>query len=129
MLPPIRRDVRAIAEALFTTEQGPPPTERLDWLLEELEDFLDRVGSGTRLGLYGAAAALAALTPLAALHPEPIAAMPLSLRIEALNKIEGGPASGLVLALKAILCILYYEHPEAAREVGFDGACMVEEAA
>jgi hypothetical protein len=30
----------------------------------------------------------------------------------------------LLLALKTILCILYYEHPDAAAEIGFDGECM-----
>jgi len=28
-----------------------------------------------------------------------------------------------VLALKSILSLLYFEHPDAAREIGFDAAC------
>lgn len=35
--------------------------------------------------------------------------------------MEKSFASPPVLAVKAILCILYYEHPDAAREVGFVG--------
>ena len=45
-------------------------------------------------------------------------------RIRALTRLEerfGEP----LLAVKAMLCLLYYEHPDAAREVGFDGQCLV----
>ena len=33
-----------------------------------------------------------------------------------------------LFAVKAILSMLYYEHPDAAREMGFDGACMEDDA-
>ena len=37
---PLRPAARAFAEALFSTHDGPPPAERLDWLMEELDEIL-----------------------------------------------------------------------------------------
>ena len=33
------RSARAVSEALFSTESGPPPAARLDWLEADLGDF------------------------------------------------------------------------------------------
>ena len=121
----VRREARAVAEALFADERGAPPSARLDWLEAELADFLSHVGGGARASFYGALGALCLLAPIAARSPRRLSRMSLAERTEALSQVEGGPAAGLVLAVKAVLCILYYEHPEAAREVGFDGACKV----
>jgi hypothetical protein len=67
------------------------------------------------------------LSPLLAGRLRLLPALPLELRISALGTLErrfGEP----LLAVKAMLCLLYYEHPGAARDVGFDGQCLLPRA-
>lgn len=117
--------VRAIAEALFMTHAGPPPAERLDWLVREAEDFLARAGARSRFVVGLATFVVGLLAPLVVLRFVPLARMPVRERARALSALEdrfGAP----VLAVKAMLCILYYEHPDAASAVGFDGRCLTD---
>jgi hypothetical protein len=116
------RRLRVVAEAVFSTEHGAPPAARLDWLLAELEDFLARAGSRTRGVLGLAVFAVTVLAPLFAGHLPPLGRLPLRERARALTLLERSRFGAPVLAVKALLCVLYYEHPDAAREVGFDGA-------
>ena len=45
-------------------------------------------------------------------------------RIAALTQMEKSPlVAAPLLAIKALLCTLYYEQPDAAREIGADDAC------
>ncbi|MEZ4375738.1 MAG: hypothetical protein R3B07_33315 [Polyangiaceae bacterium] len=115
----------AIAECLFVSSSGPPPKARLNWLGRELDDFLERIGADARssylLGLF----ALSVLGPLLSISVTPLRSMDLEQRARALSKVESSFASGLLLAVKAMLCIIYYEHPDAAQSIGFDGRCML----
>lgn len=116
---------RTIAEALFMTDQGPPPAERLDWLAREAEDFLARAGARSRFVVGLALLAVGVLAPLVVFRFVSLARMAVRERARALQRLEdtfGAP----VLAVKALLCVLYYEHPDAARAVGFDGKCLKE---
>ena len=38
------QQLRAFAEALFSTEAGAPPAARMDWLIGEMDDYLVRAG-------------------------------------------------------------------------------------
>lgn len=113
-----------IAEAVFATASGPPPPARLDWLAIELEDFLARAGARTRFVLWLARLAVAVLAPLSIARFVPLARLPVAERSRALSRLEHSFLGAPVLAVKALLCVLYYEHPDAAREVGFDGKCL-----
>lgn len=116
---------RAVAEALFLTRDGPPPGDRLDWLARELEDFLARSGSRSRLVVGFALFVIGVLAPLLSLRLVSLARMPVLERARCLARLEdtfGAP----VLAVKAMLSVLYYEHPDAARFVGFDAAECLE---
>jgi hypothetical protein len=117
---------RTVAEALFLTALGPPPRARLDWLQNEVEDFLARAGARARFVVGLALLAVCVLAPLAVGALRPLSSMSVERRARALGRLEdvfGAP----VLAVKALLSVLYYEHPDAAREVGFDGACLLDE--
>jgi hypothetical protein len=116
--------LRAVAEALFSTESGPPSPARIDWLLLEIEDFLARAGPRTRLVLGLAVLAVNVLAPLCVLRLISLRRMPLAQRVHALRRLENSRLSAPLFAVKALLSLIYYEHPEAAREVGFDGECM-----
>jgi hypothetical protein len=120
--------VEALAEALFSTEAGAPPRERLKWLSRELDDFMARAGARSRLVLRASVLCIAVVAPLLIRKLGPLRSLPLAQRTEALERMESGTFALPLLAVKAILCILYYEHPDAAREIGFDGRCMLERA-
>ena len=113
---------RAVSEALFLTVEGPPPADRITWLVNELEDFLARAGARTRFVIGLAMLAVAVLAPLASFRLRSLASMDVEERARVLERLENvfGPP---VLAVKALLCVLYYEHPDAQRHIGFDTEC------
>lgn len=122
--PGLVRRLSVIAEAVFSVGALGPPPERLDWLRRELDDFLSRAGGQTRLVLSLAVWAVWLLAPLSCGRFRSLASLPIRERAYALSHLEdrfGAP----VLAVKALLCVHYYEHPDVAREIGFDGQCLV----
>ncbi|MFO0547649.1 MAG: hypothetical protein U0271_04625 [Polyangiaceae bacterium] len=111
-------EARAFAEALFSTDDGPPPSERLDWLMVELADFIEQAGARTEFIMRaGLGVATWAAPPLVGNAP-PLARVPVEARARALERLERSPFGLPLLAVKAILCILYYEHPDVLREAG-----------
>jgi len=116
--------VEALAEALFLTADGPPPVERVRWLSREVDDFFARSGSKSRLVFVLSLFAVGLLAPLHVRSAKSLRAMPVALRGEAIGRLERGIFALPLLALKAILCIIYYEHPDASLEIGFDGTCL-----
>ena len=124
----MRAASEAVAEALFSTEEGPPPSERLAWLVEDLDDFVARAGARARLVYLLCLVALTFGAPLLIGRLSPIHRLSASDRMEALTRAERGAMGMAVFGAKALLSILYYEHADAARAVGFDGACLLEPA-
>ena len=117
--------LRNVAEAIFVTDEGPPPKERLDWLALECEDFLARSGARTLWVLRLALFALGVLAPLSILRFTSLGKLPVSERVRALAQLEHGRLGAPVVAVKAFLCVIYYEHPDAAAQIGFDGQCLL----
>lgn len=118
------RALSAIAEALFSRGGTPPPRERLEWVALEAEDFLARAGLRTRFVLSLLVWLVCVLSPLTVGRFARLPSLPLNERIVALAALErrfGEP----LLAVKAVLCLLYYEHPDGARDAGFDGECAL----
>ena len=114
---------RVLAEALFARADGPPPVSRLDWLEWQVEDFLARAGTQSRLFFSFLLWLCSWLAPLFILRLRGLGGLSLPERTRALAALErrfGEP----LLAIKAILCLIYYEHPDAARSVGFDDRCL-----
>lgn len=112
------RDARNFAEALFSDEAGPPPAERLDWLMRELEDFVDQGGARVRAILVGGLLAATWAAPAFARKRPPLGRLSIADRIAALDALEHSPLGLPLLGVKAILCILYYEHPDVLRDAG-----------
>jgi len=120
------REMVLIASALFASHRGAPPPGRLHWLIAELNDFLYGAGLKARL-LMGFSATLATwVSPLLVRRLPPLSRLTASERIEALEALEASTLGTPLFALKAILSLLYYEHPDAAAEVGFDGKSLLE---
>jgi hypothetical protein len=120
----MRLATHAVAEALFTTEGGPPPKDRLDWLVDDLDHFLAHAGPRSRLIYRLCLLAVSALAPLLVWRLPPFRGLSTAKRMEALERLERSPFALTVFGCKMLLCILYYEHPDSAREIGYDGRCM-----
>ena len=114
----------AIASAVFATDAAAVSPERLSYLEREFEDFLARSGPRARLMLSSMIWLVVLVAPLLIGKLGPLGALSPGDRMRALDRLERGFGEPLV-AVKAILCLLYYEHPDAAREVGFDGECRL----
>ena len=113
--------LRAFAEALFSTEAGPPSPDRMDWLMREMDGYLQLAGPGARLIFGLALFAVAWLSPLFVYRLPTLRLLEVPQRVEALTRMEASFASAPVLAVKAFLCVVYYEHPDVQREVGHVG--------
>jgi len=116
--------LRAVAEAIF--HRGSPiPTARLDFIESEMSATLDAAGPRARtlflLCLFG----LVVLAPLWVGRLPTLLRLPLRLRVRALSRMEDNPLGApLVLAVKASLCILYYEQPAVAAELQATPRCL-----
>lgn len=119
------RTARAVAECLFTTRRGPPDAARLDWLLDEVDDYLKGAGSRARSIFRASTLAIEAVGPLYARRPLPFSRLSYERRLVALERLEAGPLGLAVFGVKAPLCFIYYEHPTSAAEIGYDGECLV----
>lgn len=118
--------VRAIAEAMFASASGPPPAERIDWLVADYLDFVRAAGVRPRLLLGSALRAVTWVAPLAVGRRPPLGRLGVADRCRALERTEGSALGLAVLALEAILCIIYFEHPDAQRDIGVDTSCLGE---
>jgi hypothetical protein len=118
-----RASLRAFAEALFSEAGRPPPADRLDWLVDDFDDFLRQGGARARLGFKALLLVVSVVAPVTVWRLLPLRALPLATRIEALERFERTPAGLAIYALKALVCLVYYEHPDAARSIGYEGTC------
>ena len=118
------RAARHLAEALFATEDGPPPAARLDWLERDLGDFFGHVSWRARLLFRACVFTVSVFAPLLVLRVPTLGRLAVEDRVRAVHALERTPLSLPLLAAKAILCLVYFEHPDAAEEIGWDQECM-----
>lgn len=128
----VQRAARGVAEALFAYEvheayeaygEGAEKA-RFDWLEEDFTAFYGHSQGRARLVLSVALLALAWIAPLFVFRFGPLWRLPVALRTEALERIESSPLAPTALAAKAILCILWFEHPETMRETSTEPTCL-----
>lgn len=124
--PSVMSRLRLLTEAIFGDLGGPPPPARVDWVVAEVEDVLAHAGPQMRLTMAAATLAIVWTAPLCIGRLGSLGALPFRERVRAVGALEASGLGGPVLAVKALLCILYYEHTDAAAEVGFDGECRGE---
>ena len=99
-------------------------TGRLDWVERELRSFLGHAGAQARFVFGASVYAVTLLGPLVAGKFGAFAGLGLADRMHVLEKVEKSFLSTPLLGVKAILCIVYFEHPEAARHIGATGECL-----
>jgi hypothetical protein len=126
--PLTNRAVRFVAEALFYRDR-PVPEARLAFLQAETLELLQTAGPRARTLFVLCLLGVFLLAPLFVRRLPTLGRLPLPLRIEALRRMEDSALGApLVLAVKAALCVLYYEQPEAAREIGGGTPCLLPKA-
>lgn len=108
----------AIAEAAFSTEAGAPPAARIEWLRREYVDLMSRASFRGRFYFGAGAWVVRVLAPLMIGKLRSFHRLSLSDRVLALRRFEAHPLGSILIALRAILCLLWYEHPEVVREIG-----------
>lgn len=126
LTPGMRANAIALSEALFATRKGPPPAETLNWLADELDDFLRRAGARARWSMRLCLLAVAWMVPLFARRVGGFATMDLAARTHGLERMEASSLGVPFFGAKAILCVLWYEHEENAEHAGYDGVSLVE---
>jgi hypothetical protein len=113
-----------VAEALFSPDGETVDRERLDWLEEDFADFFARAHGNARLILRASLLALMWVAPWFVFTPRPLASLPIRRRAQALERLEGSPLAPAALAVKAMLCILWFEHPRTQEETGTGASCL-----
>lgn len=121
----MRLATHAFAETLFTTVEGPPPKERLDWLVDDLDDFFAQAGTRARFAYRLCLWAVSLFAPLLIFRLPPFRRLSRERRTHALERMERSFLGLAVFGAKAVVCLVYYEHPEAARFIGYDGSCLL----
>lgn len=116
---------RLVAEALFCDEDGPPPAARLDWLETDLGDFFGHVSRRARLIFWVCLTSTYVVGPLLLGRLATFAGLSVADRVRAIERLERSPLSIALLGAKAILSFVYFEHPDAAREIGWDQECKL----
>jgi hypothetical protein len=126
MPPYLEAPLLALARGLYDRGQG-VPEERAAWAVNDLGSFLEHAGRRTSL-LLAVATLVLEWCPLFF-----IGAFSRMSRLsnERLSRyLERFDRSRLALVLmlpKALLSLVYYEHPDAIRETGYDGQCLLGE--
>ncbi len=109
---------KAVAEVLFEGPQGVPNPQRIDWLIDDIDHFLRTVGGRSKVVFQAALIAVATLGPVMVGRLGAFHTLPLELRLKALERLEKSPGGMAVFAVKTLMCLHWFEHPDSAREVG-----------
>ncbi|WP_169791346.1 hypothetical protein [Sandaracinus amylolyticus] len=120
-----RDNARALAEALWTRDgTSAPPSERLTWFVDDLGDFIGHLNTRARLLFLACLTTITWAGPLLIGRLGRLRSLSIADRVRAVHAVEKNPVASLALfAAKAIVSIVWYEHPDNAREIGWDQRC------
>jgi hypothetical protein len=122
------RALYSVAEVLFATADGTPPPARLRWLVLDVQAMIDHIGGRGPFVFRLSLLLVSVVAPLLVFKPKPLRTLSYEDRVRALDRYERSPLGLTLFVLKAMLCIVWYEHPGSAREVGFDGRALLHRA-
>lgn len=120
----VRETARTVAEALFSPDGSPPDTARLEFIEEDFGDFYARSNGSARLVLRLSLFALMWVAPWFIFRPLPLSSLSLPQRARALERLESSPLGPAALAVKAMLCVLWFEHPTTQAETNTAASCL-----
>lgn len=121
-----RDNARALAEALWSRDgERPPPEDRLAWFVDDLSDFVGHLNTRARLLFLACLTSITWAGPLLVFRAGRLRSLSIPDRVRAIHAVEKHPLASLALfATKAIVSIVWYEHPDNAREIGWDQRCL-----
>ena len=112
------RTVRAVGEALFSDGKVAPAAGPLDWACDEYGDLMSRATAKGRLIFLLATVVVSVFAPIGVRRLPGLHRLDLATRVRALSRFEEGRLGFALVAIRALLCLVYYEHPEVGRSVG-----------
>lgn len=122
-----KRILRSLAEAFFTDPNDPADRgadQRFAWLVDDVDDFISQASPALRFGTR-TALILVELCPLFFVRRFALcSSLSLKEREHYLATVEAATmprVALLVVMFKTLMTILYFEHPEAAPHLGYDG--------
>ncbi|MBT3221444.1 MAG: hypothetical protein HN348_20365 [Proteobacteria bacterium] len=122
----LRKTALSVAEAIFFDGQPPPP-DRVAWMCDELDEHLSCCGPRAGLVVSASLHAVSAFAPTLVGRRPPFRRLEVQQRVKALQRMEKLPGAALaVLALKSLMCIIYYEHPDGVAFLGADDHCLID---
>lgn len=111
---------RSMADVLFDGGEG-IPAERLDYAVGELRDYSSRMGWQSRIAL-GFALWVVSFAPfLLWFQFRRFENLPKDRRLACLIALEQSKLGMLLVVLKTVLSMVYFEHPDALAATGYDG--------
>lgn len=118
-----RRALATIAEAVFADDDGAPESRRIHWVVEQTRQYAEDVGGKATLAFRVGLFATNWIAPILVGSLPPMRRLSLAGRVRALERYEASPLGLSLFAVKLFLSISWFEHPDVADEVGFDGLC------
>lgn len=122
-----KRILFAMAEAFFTDPDDPADRgapQRFAWLVDDVDDFISQASPALRWGTR-IAAVLVDVAPIFFIGRfARCSSLPLVDRERYLARVEASTVprvAVLVVMFKTLMTVLYFEHPEAAPHLGYDG--------
>ncbi len=120
-----RAHARALAEALWSRDgKSAPSRERLAYFEDDLSDFVGHLNPRARLLFLACLGTITWIAPLLAGRLGRFGSLSIEERIRVIHALEKSPASLALIAVKAIVSIVWFEHPDTAREIGWDQRCL-----
>lgn len=119
-----KRTVAHVGSVLLADASGPPPENQMRWACHELDAMLTEIGGRGKFIFRASLFAVSLLAPLMIFRFPPIRRLSFETTTHALERFEKSPFGMMLFAVQTLLCIVYFEHPNAAAEIGFDGQCL-----
>jgi hypothetical protein len=116
--------LRAIAEALFASDVPADP-KRIAWVAGDFCDFAASATGRARTIFVLGVWVLTWIAPLFVFRTGPLESLELDLRSRALEKIEASFLGFAALGPKAILCMIWFEHPDTRKETRTEMTCLM----
>lgn len=116
-----KKTVAHVGSVLLEDASGPPPENQMRWACHELDAMLNEIGGRGKFIFRASLLVVSLLAPLMIFRLPPIRRMSFEATAHALERFERSPLGMMLFAVQTMLCIVYFEHPDAAVTMDFDG--------
>ena len=116
--------VRALAEAMFAHDRE-PEASRLDGFVDEVDSYVSHASRTLRFGLLVMLQVIRFAPLLLLWRFATFESLACPDRVHVLERMERSrfvPLTLVLVAFKAILCLVYFEHPDELADVGYSSA-------